>query len=81
MSMIKHLMEMQAELEDTIRGVVNHIVQMRRRMDTIDTETATRSYLKDNNAKLTDEQILEVIERVNARLLTDRLRTAQAVQK
>ena len=79
--MIRQLVEMSYELQDTIKEVVDHIVDIRRRTEVIDTELAIREYLKDNNKQLTDDQIDTVIREVNAQLINNRLRLAQAVQK
>lgn len=81
MSMIKHLMEMTAEKEDTLMRVYNFMMDQSRLGHGFDTEMVVRKFIKEENLTLTDEETRDLIRNLKERLLTDRMRVSQAVHK
>ena len=82
MSMIKHLLEMSADLdEDVFNNVYAHVKGRLRYESNERIENMINDWLEENGEKLSNEQVRALNHAVRERLHGDRMRVSQAVQK
>ena len=82
MSLIKHLLEMSAELDEHLFSNVYDHVKGRLRYESSERiEDMINDWLDENGETLSDEEVRALNHAVRERLHGDRMRTSAAVQK